>query len=154
MDNYSSLNSLLQPCTDIISVLSNASSYLNLMLNDINWVGFYLFKNNELILGPFQGKPACTNISIGKGVCGRCAEEQKPIIVDNVHAFKGHIACDSQSKSEIVIPIFVQDHFYGLLDIDSPSYSRFNNDDLIYLENVINVITNKIEELMTCSNSF
>ena len=153
MDNYSSLNSLLQPCTDIISVLSNASSYLNLMLNDINWVGFYLFKNNELILGPFQGKPACTNIAVGKGVCGRCAEEQKPIIVDNVHAFKGHIACDSQSKSEIVIPIFVQDHFYGLLDIDSPNYSRFNNDDLIYLENVINVITNKIEELMICSNS-
>ena len=153
MDNYSSLNSLLQPCTDIISVLSNASSYLNLMLNDINWVGFYLFKNNELILGPFQGKPACTNIAIRKGVCGRCAEEQKPIIVDNVHAFKGHIACDSQSKSEIVIPIFVQDHFYGLLDIDSPNYSRFNNDDLIYLENVINVITNKIEELMICSNS-
>lgn len=153
MDNYSSLNSLLQPCTDIISVLSNSSSYLNLMLNDINWVGFYLFKNNELILGPFQGKPACTNIAIGKGVCGRCAEEQKPIIVDNVHTFKGHIACDSQSKSEIVIPIFIHDHFYGLLDVDSPNYSRFNNDDLIYLENVINAIANKIEELITCSNS-
>lgn len=143
--NLQALENLISSTNDDISILSNCSSYLNLILDNINWVGFYLFKNNELVLGPFQGNPACTNIAIGKGVCGTCAKTLKPIIVEDVHKFEGHIACDSASNSEIVIPMFVNNSFYGLLDIDSPNFNRFNNDDLEFLSNAVDIITKKLK---------
>ena len=124
-----------------ITTLSNSSALLNMYLEDINWVGFYLLKNNQLILGPFQGKVACTNIKIGRGVCGTCIQEEKTILVPNVHEFKGHIACDSASNSEICIPLYANNKLYGLLDIDSPILNRFNEIDKINLEKICKMIS-------------
>ena len=121
-----------------ISILSNASALLNMHLQQINWVGFYILKENQLLLGPFQGKVACSVIPLNKGVCGTCASQDKPIIVENVHTFKGHIACDSASQSEICIPIHSQGKLYGLLDIDSPYINRFTEWDK---QNLIQVVT-------------
>lgn len=112
-----------------ITTLSNAAALLNSYLDDISWVGFYLFKDNNLILGPFQGRVACTLIELGSGVCGKAAKELKTVIVPNVHEFKGHIACDSRSNSEIVLPIIINNKLYGVLDIDSTSFNRFNQKD-------------------------
>lgn len=123
-----------------ISILSNASALLNVHMDNINWVGFYLLKDNQLILGPFQGKPACTIIPLNKGVCGACASSNSTILVENVHEFKGHIACDSASNSEICIPIHKDNKFYGLLDIDSPIIGRFNDFDKENLENAVKII--------------
>lgn len=126
--------------SDLIANLSNASSLLNFFLEDINWVGFYLLKDGELVLGPFQGLPACVRIKVGSGVCGTAAQEQKTILVDNVHEFPGHIACDGNSNSEIVVPIIKNNQIFAVLDIDSPSLNRFNNIDKKYLELFVNVI--------------
>lgn len=123
-----------------VSILSNASALLNMHLKDINWVGFYIARDNQLILGPFQGKPACVVIPYNKGVCGACATKLETIVVDNVHNFKGHIACDSASNSEICVPIFKNNKFYGLLDIDSPIFNRFNIEDKLILENACKII--------------
>ena len=128
-----------------ITTLSNSSALLNMYLEDINWVGFYLLKNNQLILGPFQGKVACTNIKIGHGVCGTCIQEEKTILVPNVHEFKGHIACDSASNSEICIPIYANNRLYGLLDIDSPILNRFNDIDKINLEKLCKMINENLK---------
>lgn len=125
---------------DQITILSNASALLNQFLTDINWVGFYLWKNDELLLGPFQGLPACTHIGYGKGVCGTAIKERKTIRVSDVHAFPGHIACDSASNSEIVVPIFINDNIFGVLDIDSPSKDRFDETDQIYLEKFVTTL--------------
>jgi len=149
--NYNLLNSsmeaLIGDLKHEISILSNASALINMHMDEINWVGFYLLNNNELILGPFQGKPACTNIPLNKGVCGACATSEKTIIVDNVHEFKGHIACDSASNSEICVPIFKNTKFYGLLDIDSPIFNRFNDNDKQGLEKTVNIIEKTINSL-------
>ena len=128
-----------------ITTLSNSSALLNMYLEDINWVGFYLLRNNKLILGPFQGKVACTNIKIGRGVCGTCIQEEKTILVPNVHEFKGHIACDSASNSEICIPIYANNKIYGLLDIDSPILNRFNDIDKINLEKLCKMINENLK---------
>ena len=148
MTNYSELlevfPSILINDYDI-TTLSNASAILNMYLEDINWVGFYLLKNNQLILGPFQGKVACTNIKIGRGVCGTCIQEEKTILVPNVHEFKGHIACDSASNSEICIPIYANNKLYGLLDIDSPILNRFNEIDKINLEKICKMINENLK---------
>ena len=128
-----------------ITTLSNASALLNMYLEDINWVGFYLLRNNQLILGPFQGKVACTNIKIGNGVCGTCIKEEKTILVKNVHEFKGHIACDSASNSEICIPLYFNNKIYGLLDIDSPILNRFNEIDKINLEKICKMINENLK---------
>lgn len=127
-----------------ITILSNASALLNTHIDDINWVGFYLYKDNQLILGPFQGNVACTQIPLTKGVCGACATSLKPIVVKNVHEFSGHIACDSRSNSEIVLPIILNDALYGVLDIDSPSLNRFTDDDLEGLTNFIKILQNTL----------
>ncbi len=120
-----------------ISNLANIASYLYDKLENINWVGFYILKDQTLYLGPFMGKVACTHIEVGKGVCGTCAKNLKTIIVDDVSLFKGHIACDANSKSEIVIPIFNKDKtLYGVLDIDSSIKDRFSKEDRLYLENL------------------
>lgn len=120
-----------------ITTLSNLSAFLNYFLDDINWVGFYLYDGEKLFLGPFQGLPACTLIELGNGVCGNSAKERKTYVVKDVDAFPGHIACDSNSKSEIVVPIVKYNQLIGVLDIDSPSLSRFDEIDQLYLEKVI-----------------
>lgn len=141
------LKSLIEDCNDEISILSNSSALLNMVMDDISWVGFYLFKENELVLGPFQGKVACTNIKLQKGVCGNCAYDRKTYIVEDVHQFPGHIACDSASNSEIVVPIIIDDNLYGVLDLDSTSYARFTTEDQIMLEEFVSILTDKLKTL-------
>ncbi|GMK46388.1 GAF domain-containing protein [Paenibacillus glycanilyticus] len=116
-----------------IANLANASALLQQFLDDINWVGFYLLEGETLILGPFQGKPACTRIAVGKGVCGAAVARKEAVLVEDVHQFPGHIACDSASNSELVIPLYSGGQIIGVLDIDSPSFSRFDETDLKYL---------------------
>ncbi|MGN1402625.1 MAG: GAF domain-containing protein [Bacillus sp. (in: firmicutes)] len=128
------LKSLIEDEPNQIANLSNASALLNVFLERINWVGFYLAEGDTLILGPFQGLPACIRIPFGKGVCGKAAKEQTTIVVDDVHQFPGHIACDSASRSEIVIPIFKDGKIFGILDIDSPDTDRFTAEEAGYLE--------------------
>jgi len=129
---------------DWLANLANVSAKLYEYLDDINWCGFYLFKNKELILGPFQGKSACTHIQIGAGVCGTAALNKKSILVDDVDKFEGHIACDSASKSEIVIPIIVDNNLIAVLDIDSPFISRFDSDDVLGIEKIVDTIIKNI----------
>lgn len=123
------IQSITENEKDLIANLSNISAILNEHLNNINWVGFYLMKDHELVLGPFQGKPACIRIPVGKGVCGTCVQEKKTLRVANVHQFAGHIACDSASNSEIVLPIIKEDQVVAVLDIDSPLLDRFSEED-------------------------
>lgn len=133
----SQLQALIEGENDLIANLANTSALLNLALEDLNWVGFYLLKSpNELVLGPFQGKPACLRIPVGKGVCGTAVVSGQTQRVEDVHAFAGHIACDGASNSEIVLPIFDQGRVVAVLDIDSPSLARFDADDQIGLERV------------------
>lgn len=140
--------SLLIEDTDYeISILSNAAALLNESMNDVSWVGFYLYQNNELFLGPFQGKVACTRIPLGKGVCGSSAADKKTYLVPNVHEFPGHIACDSASNSEIVIPILLDDQLYGVLDIDSASFDRFTKEDQQSLEEFVKILAKRLLQL-------
>ena len=139
------LKALLDDNKYRISVLSNASAYLNESLDNINWVGFYLLDKDTLYLGPFQGKPACILIPVGKGVCGNTIAEGKTIVVDNVLEYKGHIACDSNSRSEVCIPIYINNEIYGLLDIDSPIFKRFDSNLVKELENAVKIIENALK---------
>ncbi|MDQ6653584.1 MAG: GAF domain-containing protein [Acidobacteriota bacterium] len=123
------LRSLLEGERDFTANAANFASLIFHSLPDLNWAGFYLHKNDELVLGPFQGKPACVRIEIGKGVCGTAAQQRQTILVDNVHEFPGHIACDSESNSEIVIPLINNEQLIGVLDLDSPVFGRFKDDD-------------------------
>jgi len=126
---------------DLIALLSNLSALINYYVDEINWAGFYLLKGAELVLGPFQGKPACTRIAEGKGVCGKAVKEAKSAIVDDVHQFPGHIACDSESASELVIPFFKDGKVYGVLDIDSPLPGRFTDLEAEYLGQIAALLT-------------
>ncbi len=123
------LQGMADSTPDLIANLANMSALLNQAMTDINWVGFYLMKNGRLILGPFQGKPACVEIPAGQGVCGAAAERDEIVLVENVHEFPGHIACDSASQSEIVIPMHKDGEIFGVLDIDSPIIARFDEED-------------------------
>ena len=123
------LRALLEGERDLIANAANFSALVYNSLQDLNWVGFYFLKNGELVLGPFQGQPACVRIPIGNGVCGTAARLRETVIVPNVHEFPGHIACDSASNSELVVPIVSGEELIGVLDLDSPSFSRFNDDD-------------------------
>lgn len=134
------LEALLQGEKDTIANLSNASALLNQFLSDINWVGFYIMKEEELVLGPFQGLPACVRIKPGKGVCGTAVSEKKTMRVHDVHQFPGHIACDAASQSEIVLPIYKNDQVYGVLDIDSPILNRFDEIDQEFLEKFTSIL--------------
>ena len=134
------LESLSEGVTWDITILANASALLWDSLEDINWAGFYLMKEGKLMLGPFQGKPACTTIEVGKGVCGTAVAEDKTQLVKNVHEFSGHIACDSASNSEIVIPVHVGGTIYGVLDIDSPLFERFSEEDRDGLEAFVRIL--------------
>lgn len=129
------LRALLEGEHNTIANLSNASALLNQFLEKTNWVGFYLVEGSELVLGPFQGLPACVRIPFGKGVCGTAALNKETVRVEDVHQFPGHIACDAASQSEIVIPLLKEDGtFIGVLDIDSPEKNRFDELDQTYLE--------------------
>ncbi len=130
-----------------ISLLSNFTALLKQSFETFSWVGFYLLKNSKLILGPFQGKVACSFIELGKGVCGTSAVERKTIIVDDVNKFPGHIACDENSRSEIVVPLFINDQLIGVLDIDSYNYSNFDEVDKLYLEKLTSIITENLSRL-------
>lgn len=146
--NYSMLQKQLQALiedeTNLIAILSNASALLNDNLDQINWVGFYLIENNELILGPFQGHPACVHIALGSGVCGTAVEQNQTQVVADVNAFPGHIACDANSKSEIVVPIRVNNKVIGVLDIDAPIHNRFDDNDQVQLEQVVSIIEHQL----------
>jgi len=131
------IESYLSSEKDVLANLCNTAALLYQNLEDINWAGFYIMKNGELVLGPFGGKAACTRIKIGKGVCGSAARDKKTYIVPNVHEFEGHIACDSASNSEIVVPIIKDEVLYGVLDVDSPIFNRFDEVDKYYLEKLV-----------------
>lgn len=131
------LTALIEDEPDKLANLSNASALLNQFLGQINWVGFYLLKQDELVLGPFQGLPACVRIKTGQGVCGTAVKENRSIVVDDVTTFPGHIFCDAASQSEIVVPIFKNKKIFGVLDIDSPVTSRFDETDRVYLEKFV-----------------
>lgn len=134
------IQTMLEGEKDVIANLSNCSALLNEALTDINWIGFYLMKQGELILGPFQGKLACIHIPVGKGVCGTAVEKKEIQLVKDVHEFPGHIACDSASQSEVVIPMMLKDKVIGVLDIDSPSIARFDEEDAKELEEIVQLI--------------
>jgi len=134
------LDALLEGESNSIANLSNASALLNQFLERINWAGFYLMEDGELVLGPFQGLPACVRIPVGKGVCGTAVADKKTMLVEDVQAFPGHIACDAASRSEIVIPLMKEDQVIGVLDIDSPELSRFTEDDQKGLELFVEVL--------------
>lgn len=138
------LDGLLSGEQDLIANLSNASAFINQFLPNINWVGFYLIKNNALKLGPFQGLPACVDIEIGKGVCGTAVADKQSQLVEDVNQFPGHIACDANSQSEIVIPIYYNKEIIGVLDIDAPVKSRFNQTDLEGLELLVKTLEKHI----------
>ena len=136
----SQLESLASEERDFIPVLSNASALLYWNLEDLNWAGFYLMDKGSLLLGPFQGKVACIRIAPGKGVCGAAVEKDETVVVKNVHEFPGHIACDSASNSEIVIPVHSKGRIIGVLDIDSTSFDRFSEKDRQGLEEFVKVL--------------
>jgi L-methionine (R)-S-oxide reductase len=132
----SQLTGLLSGEADAIANAANAAALLFHALPDVNWVGFYFLKGNELVLGPFQGKPACVRIPLGKGVCGTAAERRESIVVADVDAFPGHIACDTASRSELVVPLLKHGALIGVLDLDSPMPGRFDEDDRVGLESL------------------
>lgn len=132
---------------DDLAMLANVAAAINMNYEQINWAGFYLYKNDELVLGPFQGKVACTHIPMGKGVCGTSAKSRKTIIVEDVHKFEGHIACDSASNSEIVVPIIYEDILIGVIDIDSFIFNRFNQEDQEVLEEVANILAKRLKKM-------
>ncbi|MEN1968199.1 GAF domain-containing protein [Lentibacillus sp. N15] len=134
------LTALSEGETDPIAIMANASALLKQFLTDVNWVGFYLWKQDELVLGPFQGLPACIRIPYGKGVCGTALKERITKRVADVNQFPGHIACDSASRSEIVVPLLVDNAPYGVLDIDSPRTNRFDDTDEVYIEKFAKIV--------------
>ena len=134
------LDALLTGEKDRIANLSNASALLNQFLSNINWVGFYIMQDGELVLGPFQGLPACVRIPIGRGVCGTAVAQKETLLIEDVHAFSGHIACDAATQSEIVIPLILNDQVIGVLDIDSPIKNRFTQEDKIGLEQFVHTL--------------
>ncbi|HDR3491300.1 GAF domain-containing protein [Bacillus wiedmannii] len=138
------LDALLTGEPNVVANLSNASALLNQFLDRVNWVGFYVTEGNQLVLGPFQGMPACVRIPFGRGVCGVAAETKTTQLVADVHQFPGHIACDSASNSEIVVPIVKEGTVVGVLDIDSPEKNRFDEVDQRYLEKFVETLLKHI----------
>ena len=135
----SQLAALLEGEPDLVANAANTSAFLNEVLPDVNWVGFYFLRRGELVLGPFQGRSACVRIPVGKGVCGVCVASGETQRVDDVHAFPGHIACDVRSRSELVVPLRFDGEIVGVLDIDSPLSGRFSEQDQAYVESLVTV---------------
>ncbi len=137
---FEDLERYLSKENDMIANLANTAAFISAFFDNINWSGFYLLKENQLVLGPFCGMPATTRIDIGKGVCGTAFEKGETLVVDNVCEFPGHIACDIRSKSEVVIPLVKNGKKYGVLDIDSSVYSRFSKEDVEILVKVLEIL--------------
>ncbi len=142
----SQLSALVEGVPHRIANLANASALLMEALDDINWAGFYLMEEGRLVLGPFQGRPACIEIPVGKGVCGTTVEKDEILLVENVHDFPGHIACDSASNSEIVLPLHAGQKVVGVLDIDSPVFARFDEEDRKGLACFARIVEKMLEE--------
>ncbi len=144
-DNYSSslpmLQGILYGDDDLTSRMSNTSAFIFEYFKNINWVGFYLLKGDQLVLGPFQGKVACNRIKLTKGVCAKSAITKETVVVENVLLFPGHIACDAQSRSEIVVPLFYNDQLIAVLDIDSEQYNRFGDAEKVFFEQIAKLLT-------------
>ena len=142
--NYQTLIMQVKALTEgvphTIANLANVSAAIWQEMDRLNWAGFYLMQDGVLVLGPFQGKPACIEIPVGKGVCGTAVKERRTVLVEDVHQFRGHIACDSASNSEIVVPIFKNGEVFGVLDIDSPYFARFAEEDREGLEALVKVL--------------
>lgn len=138
---HQALQSLIRDETDALANLSNSAALLYYGMDEINWAGFYLLRENELVLGPFQGKLACTRIALGRGVCGTAAQNREAIVVRDVHEYPGHIACDEASSSEIVIPIISDGRLIGVLDVDSPVKGRFSETDRQYLQGFVDILS-------------
>jgi L-methionine (R)-S-oxide reductase len=143
-DLAASLAAMLDGEPDALANLANASALLAQALTRINWCGFYLLRGGELVLGPFQGKPACVRIAMGRGVCGTAAAQRQTLVVPDVHAFPGHIACDDASRSEIVVPILEDGRLRGVLDVDAPEAARFDEQDRSGLEDFIRALVPRI----------
>jgi L-methionine (R)-S-oxide reductase len=139
------LNDLLGGETDLIANAANTAALLSSLLPDVNWVGFYLWQDDQLVLGPFQGKPACTRIAVGQGVCGTAVKRRETVVVPNVNEFPGHIVCDPASQSEIVVPLFNWGKLVGVLDVDSASLERFDDDDIDGLETAASILLNSLD---------
>ena len=139
------IKNLIEGESDTIANMANVSAAIKSTFNFL-WVGFYIVKREELILGPFQGSVACTRIKYGKGVCGTAWKEKRIVVVPNVHHFEGHIACDSNSVSEIVLPLIMHDLVIGVLDIDSEKENNFDETDMHYLQKIVEYITTSIEK--------
>ena len=139
-DLIADLTALIDGERDWVANLANAAAVVFNGLPDLNWAGFYLLRDQTLVLGPFQGKPACVRIEVGRGVCGTAAKERRSVLVPDVHAFPGHIACDSASQSELVVPMIQDGRVLGVLDLDSPSLARFDADDQIGCERLVSVL--------------
>ncbi len=146
---YEAIMSLVDAVTtdehDLIANLANTASLLYHMLPDVNWAGFYLLRDSELVLGPFHGKPACVRIAMGRGVCGSAAEQRQTLVVSDVHEFPGHIACDAASASEIVVPMISSDGLIGVLDVDSPVVGRFSDVDRLHLESIVELLMSRCQ---------
>ena len=134
------LRAMLTDERDWLANFANASALIYEALPDLNWVGFYLLRGNELVLGPFQGKPACVRIGVGNGVCGGAAAQRRSLVVPDVNAFPSHIACDSASRSELVVPLIREDRVLGVLDLDSPLLARFDEEDRQGCEQLVSVL--------------
>ena len=139
------LDGLLHGERDLVANLANASALIFQSLSDLNWAGFYLMKDGELVLGPFQGRTACIRIAVGKGVCGTAVAEARTQLVPDVHAFPGHIACDAASRSELVVPLIVGDEVKGVLDLDSPSPARFDEIDARGCERFVEILLRHLD---------
>jgi L-methionine (R)-S-oxide reductase len=139
------LTALLTGERDLVANAANTAALLYDALPGLNWAGFYLYKSGELVLGPFQGKPACVRIAMGKGVCGAAAQRRETVLVEDVHAFPGHIACDSASNSEVVIPLLRGTELLGVLDLDSPKHARFNAADARGLEKLAQIFIDSLD---------
>ncbi len=140
-----SAQSLMEIQPNTTSILSNASAFLMESLQEINWVGFYLFDGKKLTVGPFQGKVACSTIEMGKGVCGEAARYQQTIVIHDVLNYQNHIACDSNSRSEAVVPIFIKGKLFCVLDVDSPILNRFDHDTITFLEEFVKLLVKTID---------
>jgi L-methionine (R)-S-oxide reductase len=147
------LRALLSGERDLVANAANTAALIWEALPGLNWAGFYLYKSGELVLGPFQGKPACVRIAIGKGVCGTAAAKRATVLVEDVHAFPGHIACDSASNSEIVIPLLRGAELLGVLDLDSPQHARFGPVDARGLETVARIFVESLQELRSTTEN-
>jgi L-methionine (R)-S-oxide reductase len=134
------LRELITDQTDFLANISNFAALLFSSLPNLNWAGFYLLRGSDLVLGPFQGKPACSCIAMGDGVCGTAALQRAAVLVPNVHAFPGHIVCDEASQSEMVLPVFKADRLIGVLDLDSPQLARFDDIDREHIEGLLRIL--------------